>query len=503
MIFAGQLLVEVTYLHLLAFILYLAAAYGQNGDRLAEQSRLAREAMVAGEYVKAATIFREMLKTLPDNAGLRLNLVVALEKAGQPSAAVPEAERVTRANPSAAPGWLLLGLAYQQLNQPLKAIAPLRESLRLEPKNTTALLELADAELTTGDGRAAAKDFGALAAAEPDSTKAWEGLGRAYLSISEAAYQQLEAQAADSPYRLALLARSRASDGRSGEALRMYAKALAGGATIPGVHAARAAIYRETKHEDWAAIEDGRESRTLKPECGQHPATCAYLAGDWKSALSASAKVRTPENLYWASLAGTRLAEDSFGKLASLPESAEMHAVLADSYQRMGRRLDAVAEWRKAAGTKPGDWLMQERLAESLFLAREYPEAERILLGLVEQQPENGQAQYLLGNVLLQSNRDEEALPRLIGATKLLPGLLPAQEALGRVLLDLNKPNEAVEHLLLARPLDKGSISFALSTAYRKLGRQEEAKKALARYQALSKYGSAEDAAADREIPAP
>ncbi len=489
-------------MHLLSFILYLAAGYQQNGDRLAEQSRLAREAMVAGEYMKAAAIFREMLKALPENAGLRLNLAVALEKAGLPSAAVPEAERVTRANPSSGPGWLLLGLAYQQLNRPSKAIAPLREALRLEPKNTTALLELADAELTTGDGRGAAKDFGALAGAEPDSTKAWEGLGRAYLSISETSYKQLETQAPDSPYRVALLARSRASDGRPGEALRMYTTALAG-AAIPGVHSARAAIYRETKHEDWAAIEDERESRTPKPQCTQHAAACAYVARDWKGALAASAKVQTPENLYWASLAGTRLAEDSFGKLASLPDSAEMHAVLADSYQRMGQRLDAVAEWRKAARTRPGDWLLQERLAESLFLAREYPEAEKILMGLVEQQPENGQAQYLLGNVLLQSNRDEEALPHLIGATKLLPGLLPAQEALGRVLLDLDKPNEAVEHLLSAMPLDKGSISFALSTAYRKLGRQEEAKKALARYQELSKYGPAEGALGDREIPAP
>ncbi len=489
-------------MNFLAFILYLAAAYQQGGDQLAQQSRLAREAMVAGQYVQAAAIFREMLKTLPDNAGLRLNLVVALEKAGQPSAAVPEAERLTRANPSSAPGWLLLGLAYQQLNQPSKAIAPLREAMRLEPDNTTALLELADAELTTGDGREAAKHFGVLAAAQPDSAKSWEGLGRAYLSISEASYKQLETQAPDSAYRVALLARSRASEGRPGEALSLYAAALAGMA-IPGVHAERAAIYRQTHHEDWAVIEEEREARTPKPECTQHPAACAYAKADWKGALAASAKVRTPENLYWASLAGARLAEETFGKLAALPDSAEMHAVLADSYQRMGRRLDAVAEWRKAADANPHDRLMQERLAESLFLAREYPEAQKILTALVQERPENGQAQYLLGNVLLQTGRDEEALPHLISATTLLPGLLPAQEALGRIFLDLDKPNEAVEHLTLAIPLDKGSISFALSTAYRKLGRQEEAKKALARYQALAKYGSGGSGAGDKEIPAP
>jgi tetratricopeptide (TPR) repeat protein len=490
---------EVSWLHLLISIVLLA---GQSGDQLSEQVRLAREKMVGGEFLKAAAIYRELLKIRPEDSGLRLNLVVALEKAGQPSAAVPEALRVTRANPSSAPAWLLLGLAYQQLIQPAKAIAPLREALRLEPKNTTALLELADAELTTGDSRGAVRDFGGLVSAEPASPKAWEGLGRAYLSLSEDSYKRIESQAADSPYRLALLARVRASEGRQVEALRLYAAAIAV-ISIPGVHKARAAIYRETKHDDWATIEDEREARVVKPDCAQRPAACAYIAGNWLGALTASAKVHSVENLYWASLAGTHLAEDSFAKLAGLPDSEEIHSVLADSYQRMGRRLDAVAEWRRAALAMPQDRLVQARLAESLFLAREYAEAESILRTLVQAQPENGDLQYLLGNVLLQTKRDEDSLQHLLAATKLLPGSLPAREALGRVYLDLDKPDLAVENLEKALPLDQGSISYALNSAYRKLGRQEDAKKALARYQALSKYGSPDGSETVSEIPAP
>jgi predicted Zn-dependent protease len=458
--------------------------------------------MMGGEFLKAAVIYRELLKIRPEDTGLRLNLVVALEKAGQPSAAVPEALRVTRANPSSAPAWLLLGLAYQQLGQPAKAIAPLHEALRLEPKNTDALLELGDAELTTGDSRGAIRDFGAFAAVEPTSPKAWEGLGRAYLSLSENSYKQLEARAPDSPYRLALLARVRTSEDHWAEALRLYAAALTG-TVIPGLHKARAAIYRKTGHDDWAAIEDERESRVMKPDCAQKPAACAYIAGDGRGTLTASARVQSDENLYWASLAGTQLAEDSFSKLAALPDSAEIHSILADSYQRMGRRLDAVAEWRRAVTAKPGDRLVGARLAESLFLAREYAEAERLLTPLVHEQPENSELQYLLGNVLLQTKRDEDALPLLINATRLLPGSLPAREALGRAYLDLDKPDLAVVNLEQALPLDQGSISFALYSAYRKLGRQEDARKALARYQALSKYGSADGSSNDQDIPAP
>jgi predicted Zn-dependent protease len=180
-----------------------------------------------------------------------------------------------------------------------------------------------------------------------------------------------------------------------------------------------------------------------------------------------------------------------------------MHAVLADSYQRMGRRLDAVAEWRKALELDTANRMLQARLAESLIRARIYPEAEQILTPLVASHPENGEWQYLLGNALLQQKRDQEALPHLIAATERLPNLLPAQEALGRAYLDSGKPTEAVSHLEKARPLDDGSISFALSSAYQQLGRDQEARAALARYREINKSRSDSALIDDKLIPPP
>ncbi len=484
-----------------SFLFLLAALQGQNDpDALAEKSRRAKQAMLANRYGEAVGLYRELVQALPDNPGLRFNLAIALDKAGQPSAAIPELERVTRANPTSAPAWLLLGLAYQQLNQPQNALAPLREAVRLDSRNPDALLELADAEFTTGTARSAAKDFGTLAALKPAMPKAWEGLGRSYLSLSEASFQQLKSQGPDSPYFFALLARSRASEGRHGEALSLYAEAISGAPDLTGLHTARAGIYRETNHADWADVETERESHVPKPDCSRRPAACAFVKGDWQGVLAASAKSQSPENLYWTALAGSQLAEDSFNKLASLSQSPEMHAVLADSYQRLGRRLEAVDEWRKAVELNPSDRMLQARLAESMIRARVYPEAERILVPLVAQQPENGEWQYLLGNLLLQLKRDDEALPHLIVATERLPNLLPAHEALGRVYLDLGRPAEAVAHLEKARSLDDGSISFALNSAYRQLGRPEEARAALARYRTLTKQRSA-DTSANEDIP--
>ncbi len=428
-------------MRLLHFTLLLLAAgaaaqpQSPHEDALAAKSKLAKQAMLDGRYPQAVALYRELLKALPENVGLRLNLALALDKSGQPSAAIPEAQRVTRANPSSAAGWLLLGLAYQQLNQPAKAIAPLREALRLEPSNPTALLELADAELTAGDPRSAASEFQKLANAQPQFAKAWEGLGRAYLAISEGAFRQLERDAPDSRYFRALRERSEA---------------------------------------------DGESQQEPSPQ-----------SGDWQRTLATASKSASPENLYLVAIASSHLAEENFNRLGSLPPSPEIHAVLADAYQRLGRRLDAISEWRKALAIVPLDRLFQARLAESLIAARIYPEAETLLTPLVSQQPENGEWQYQLGNLLLQLKRDDEALPHLLASTQRLPDLLPAQEALGRVYLDLGNPAQAVVHLERARALDDGSISFALSSAYRQLGRQDEARAALARYQAIVKQRSA------------
>src|ERR1051325_3364 len=167
------------------YIFFLAAILqAQNSDTLAEKSRLARQAVLEKRYGDAIALYRELVKAMPDNPGLRLNLAIALDKAGQPSAAIPEIERVTRAEPSSATAWLLLGLAYQQLHQPGKALAPLREAVRLDATNSEALLELADAELRTGAARDAAREVKSLSVLRPSMSKAWE-LGLAYQQLHQ------------------------------------------------------------------------------------------------------------------------------------------------------------------------------------------------------------------------------------------------------------------------------------------------------------------------------
>ena len=479
------------------------ALRSQDAD-LENKSRRAKEDMAAGRYADAAKLYREMAAALPGNPGPRFNLGLALLKEGRPAEAVTELEAVVKAQADSAPAWFLIGLAHQQLGEPRKAIAPLREAVRLNHADARALLELADAELGAGEPREAIGSFETLAAGHPEMTKAWQGLGLSYAALGEFAAERLDRIAPRSSYWYALLAREKAGLGQRAAALSLYGEALrASPAGLPGLHGARAAIYTETQHADWAAIEQQRETQVPKPDCARHAAACAYRDGKWAAALEEAHTTASAENLYWASLACGKLAGRSFERLAALPESGGLHELLAESDQRMGRRVEAVAEWRKALALEPGDRRVEGRLAESLIRNRDYEEARRVLAPLASAQPENADWQYLLGEALYQQRRAQEALPHLLTAKRLRPDHLATLDVLGRVYLALDRPKDAIGCLEQALPLDDGSLSFALYTAYRRLGKAGEARAALARYRQFQPHGEPSGDPPESVIPPP
>jgi predicted Zn-dependent protease len=471
-------------------------------DGLAAKSQAAKQALLANRYGEAIALYRQLAAALPSNAGLRLDLGLALEKGGQPAAAIPELEGYLRAVPDSGAAWLLLGLAHQQLGHPRDAIVPLRTAVKLDPRNTQAQLELADAELASGNPRDAAENFRKLAAAHPDMAKAWQGLGLSYLASGERALARVRDLAPQSAFSYALAARAQAAEGHYPEALNLYQAAIQASPSLPGLHAARASIYRATGQTGLAAEEEAREARIPRPDCTTDVAACACLAGEWTTALAQARASGTPSNLYWASIASGKLAEESFSRLAALPESAEIHELLAEANQRLGRRTDAVEEWRKALAKHPEDRHLQGRLAESLLKNREYEEACRLLEPLVKSSPDNAEWQYLLGETLFEQRRAEEALGPLETAQRLRPDHLPTMEGLGRAYLELGQPERAIPLLERALPVDEGPIEFALSSAYRRVGRDEDAKAALARYREITKL-SGGSGAADLAPPQP
>src|SRR5436189_62650 len=51
-------------------------------DDLSAKSQTARQAMIAGDFPKAARLYRELVRALPDNPGLWMNLGLAQHSAG-------------------------------------------------------------------------------------------------------------------------------------------------------------------------------------------------------------------------------------------------------------------------------------------------------------------------------------------------------------------------------------------------------------------------------------
>lgn len=457
---------------------------------LASTSNAAHRALLNGRYDEAVKLYSDLVAQLPENAGLHLDLGLALEKAGRPDDAIPHLELVTRAQPASAAAWFLLGLAYQQLKRPQQAIAPLRQAVRLDDaKNKQALFELADAEMTSGDYVNAAHDFQRLANARPDMAKAWQGTSIAYSRWSDEIEARLRRSAPESAYAKIVAARTQAEKQHFGFALDLYRQAMRSVPSMPGLHKACAQIYRQTGHADWAGTEDTREQQLVSRPCVEHSAACAYQKADYQSALAFQGE--DAETLYWQALSASQLAAQGMKNLARLPPSPAQHEVLAEAHQRKGQRLEAVEEWRRALALAPGDHRLEGRLADSLYRARLYPEAEQRLTSLAAAEPQNSEWQYLLGSVLLDEQHPEKALASLENAIRLQPGFLPAEESLGRAYLSAGRVTEAIVHLKRALPLDDGSLSFALSTAYRKAGRADDARAALAHYREMEKAKSA------------
>src|SRR5437879_8537435 len=98
-----------------ALLCAVAVTVSAQEDVLAIKSRAANQMLQAGRYTEAIKIYRELVAALPDNPGVRFNLGLALEKSGQPAAAVPELKQATRGPADLAPAWLLLGVASMPL----------------------------------------------------------------------------------------------------------------------------------------------------------------------------------------------------------------------------------------------------------------------------------------------------------------------------------------------------------------------------------------------------
>jgi tetratricopeptide (TPR) repeat protein len=171
---------------------------------------------------------------------------------------------------------------------------------------------------------------------------------------------------------------------------------------------------------------------------------------------------------------------------------------------------------------------VEKDLAAQVGRAMAAPESEAAALmrDLLARHPDRPNLHYLYGMVLLHGDsgiaieqfqkeldRDPRHVPALLAIVRELerqsqfqealryaqravtaePGNYAAHAILGRVLVSLDRTEEGLRELEQAREIEPGSpqIYFALASAYAKLGRNDDARKARAEFLRLKNLGSA------------
>jgi tetratricopeptide (TPR) repeat protein len=455
-------------------------------DDLALKSQQAKRAMDAGRFAEAAAIYGELVRALPANPGLHLNLGLALYSEGKYRDALSQFQAAASREPDSA-AWLMTGLSYLKLNQPRSAVAPLERALRIEPDNQRAQLELADAYLSLGKPEEAALMYKKLSASDPANAKAWQGLGLSYAALSQLAFHRLEKADPESPYRDALLGQSLLSRGQYRSAFYWYRHAMAKDPHLPGGHAALAEVYRGSGHPDWASIEEGRQRMEPKPDCQRETPECDFLTEQFSGVLALTGREHSPVAYFWQARAYEELSLQAFRHLTALPSSPEVHELMAQADLDNHNYQQAVKDWNEALKLAPRDNHLKQGLAHALWLDNSFKEAEPLLSELAQANPDAAELQFELGDTLQAMGYLDQAIPWLEKAVRLDPHLAPAQASLGRAYLRVHRAEEAIPHLKAAVPSDDtGNTLYQLAQAYKQTGQLALADEAMRRLQATT-----------------
>ena len=222
----------------------------------------------------------------------------------------------------------------------------------------------------------------------------------------------------------------------------------------------------------------------------------------YELAAEALAKVHGDKNAnaeasYWLERTYQSMGAEAYARLeSSFPNSWRAHELLAEISALRGDSEDAVKEYQAAIQLGPDEAELHESLGEFYLDNHADQDAQQELAKAVKLDPSHTKAFYLLGRLYVLDNQNEKAVPILERALEIQPNLNAASALLGTVYIRLGKFAEAVPPLERAAPLDHmGNIHYQLYQAYRKLGQNELAEKALARSQEIRRSSLEHDQA--------
>ena len=465
----------------------------------------ARQAMSERRFGEAAEIYAELAGKFPNEPTLKANLGMALHLSARDAEAIQPLREAARALPTSFPAHFALGASLSRLGRYAEALAPLQESKRIEPRHSFAHVLLGEALEAVGQHSQAVEVWQALGDIDATSPFAHAGLVRCNEELTAIAIDQLRQRDPESSYMLRILGRTKLAARQYPSSLYLFRSALERQPGVRDVHEAVALVYEGAGQPEWAAIERQKAKSLPEPDCAAtKSAECNFIAGRFDLAPSVT-EDSSSADLFWAARSFAALAEQSFEKMAYLPESIEKLTLVADISASQGQFARAADACRRALELGGGSGNLERKLAELLYLAKRVDDARPLLERFYHSDPDDPRWAAMLGNLLAQEQEYEEAVP-LLQASLALPGApATARLDLGRTYLALDQPEQALPHLKSSLGLDTdGSIHYQLAQAFQRLGMREQAREALARYQALdARVRQQTEAGASMEITAP
>jgi len=227
--------------------------------------------------------------------------------------------------------------------------------------------------------------------------------------------------------------------------------------------------------------------------------------GDFEPAavhLQALAR-RQPNNQEVWYLLGNVYKQLSMNALTELnaidPNSVLVHEVSGEIMESMKNFDGALVEYKKAVEMAPQQPGTHDRLGNAYWELLMWDPATQEFRAELANDPYNCNAQWKIGDILLEQHLDpEQALSEVNKALDLCPSLTDARVDRARALQRLNRHEEAIPDLQAAEKAspDVANIHFLLGQSYRAVGRKEEAQ---AEMQVFSKLEeSSRDASAER-----
>lgn len=199
-----------------------------------------------------------------------------------------------------------------------------------------------------------------------------------------------------------------------------------------------------------------------------------------------------------------QLSEAALAKVDAIdPNSVLSHEIRGDIMASMKNFDGALVEYKKAVDIAPNQIGTHYKLADAYWQVDDWADATEQFQAELANDPGNCNAQWKLGNILLEQHmRPEEALDDINKALQTCPDLTEARPDRATALIRLNKYEEAVSDLKTAIKGDPNEprLHFMLAQAYRGLGRTADANAEMATFGKLEQNARAAEAKHAEEV---